>query len=163
MLQAMTASTPERGARVRVPPPLVFLGCTLLGFAMQQFVTPLEYPLARTPALVVGIVIMVAGIATVVSARVLFVRTGQSPMPWTPTPVLIASGPYRFTRNPMYVGITTLLIGLGVVRNVVWVSMFALVALAIVHFIAVVKEEAYLAATFGDSYAAYAARVRRYL
>ena len=55
-----------------------------------------------------------------------------------------------------------LLIGLGVAVNELWISVFALVALAIVHVVAVVNEEAYLSAKFGDSYAATRARVRRY-
>lgn len=159
----MTAPTPERGARVRVPPPLVFLGCTLLGVAAHRYVMPLGLSGGRAPALIVGVAIALAGVATVASARILFLRTGQSPAPWTPTPELIARGPFRFTRNPMYVGITALLVGVGLALNVLWISAFALVALAIVHFVAVVKEEAYLSAKFGESYATYRARVRRYL
>ncbi|MDZ4773125.1 MAG: isoprenylcysteine carboxylmethyltransferase family protein [Planctomycetota bacterium] len=158
----MTA-TSERGARVRFPPPLVFLGCVLLAIAMQLFVAPLGVAAARPFSLIAGVVLVAAGVTTVASARVLFLRTGQCPTPWSPTPELIARGPYRFTRNPMYMGITTLLIGAGLVSNVLWISAFAPLALAIVHFIAVVKEEGYLAAKFGPSYAAYAARVRRYL
>ena len=107
--------------------------------------------------------VMSLGVASVVSARLLFSRTGQSPTPWSPSPELIARGPYRFTRNPMYVGITALLIGLGVAVDVLWISLFAVVALVLVHFVAVLKEESYLAAKFGDSYAAYVARVRRYV
>src|SRR5205085_1256575 len=103
------------------------------------------------------------GLAAVASARVLFLRTGQNPTPWSPTPELIARGPYRFTRNPMYVGVTTALVGVGIAVNVLWIPIFALVALAIIHVVAVVREEAYLAARFGDAYAAYTARVRRYL
>ena len=63
----------------------------------------------------------------------------------------------------MYVGITTLLIGVGITADVLWISLFALVALAVVHFVAVVKEEVYLRDKFGDAYAGYVARVRRYL
>jgi protein-S-isoprenylcysteine O-methyltransferase Ste14 len=141
----------------------VFLGCLLLGLAAERFVAPWGLSVDRTLTIVVGIAVAVAGIATVASARILFLRTGQNPAPWTPSPELIARGPYRFTRNPMYLGITTLLTGLGIAVNVMWISMFAFVGLAIVHFIAVVKEEAYLAVKFGESYAAYRAEVRRYI
>jgi len=153
----------ERGARVRFPPPLVFLASALTGVAMQLFVAPLGLPIDRKVTIVAGLLIAAAGVACVASARILFLRTGQNPTPWSPTPELIAKGPYRFTRNPMYLGITTLLVGAGIANNVLWISLFAPVALAIVHVIAVVKEEAYLAAKFGDSYVAYAARVRRYV
>ena len=159
----MISSNPERGAHVRVPPPLVFLACTLAALAMQFLVAPLRLGGARTLAVLAGITIASAGLGIVASARIVFLRSGQNPAPWTPSPQLIAKGPYRFTRNPMYLGITMLLIGLGLAVNVLWMSMFALVALSIVHHIAVVKEEAYLAMKFGDSYAVYMARVRRYL
>jgi protein-S-isoprenylcysteine O-methyltransferase Ste14 len=153
----------ERGARVRFPPPLVFLACLFLALAVQRLVEPLGLSAHRTAAMIAGIVVAAVGVATVASARILFLRTKQNPAPWTPTPELIAKGPYRFTRNPMYVGITTFLIGLGVAVNVLWISIFAFVGLATVHFIAVVKEEAYLAAKFGESYAVYRRNVRRYV
>jgi protein-S-isoprenylcysteine O-methyltransferase Ste14 len=76
---------------------------------------------------------------------------------------LIFDGPYKFTRNPMYVGLTLLEIGIGLLLNSVWVSAFALLALATVHFIAVLPEERYLSTKFGDSYRNYLSRVRRYI
>jgi protein-S-isoprenylcysteine O-methyltransferase Ste14 len=72
-------------------------------------------------------------------------------------------GPYRFTRNSTYVGITLIEIALGVALTNLWVSLFALPALATVHFLAVRPEERYLREKFGESYAAYMERVRRYL
>jgi protein-S-isoprenylcysteine O-methyltransferase Ste14 len=93
----------------------------------------------------------------------LFTRTGQSPFPWKPTPQLILQGPYRFTRNPMYVGVTVFLIGLGLALNNLWISLFAAPALLAVHFIAVLPEERYLTEKFGDSYRSFLARVRRYI
>jgi protein-S-isoprenylcysteine O-methyltransferase Ste14 len=63
----------------------------------------------------------------------------------------------------MYVGLTLFQIGLGLLLNSVWVSALALLALAMVHFIAVLPEEKYLSEKFGDSYRNYLGRVRRYL
>lgn len=150
-------------ARVRFPPPLVFLAALLGGIAMQSAGHPLHLPLDRAVAIVVGAAIAAAGVACVVSARVLFHRTGQSPVPWKPTPELILTGPYRFTRNPMYVGVTLFVVGLGCALDNAWIALFAFAALAIVHGCAVLPEERYLLEKFGDSYAAYRARVRRYL
>jgi len=150
-------------ARVRIPPPLVFLTALLAGIAVQRFAHPLHVPLDRAVAIAVGAAIAAAGVACVVSARVLFHRTGQNPVPWKPTPELILAGPYRFTRNPMYVGVTLFVIGLGCALDNAWIAPFALAALAIVHGCAVLPEERYLLEKFGDSYAAYRARVRRYL
>jgi len=153
----------ERGAKVRFPPPLVFLGALLLGLAVNQWVRPAPIGVARTVSIVVGVLLMLLALALVVSARILFSRTGQSPIPWKPTPELIFTGPYRFTRNPMYVGLTTFGIGLGLALNNLWISAFSLWALLIVHVIAVRPEEAYLAEKFGDGYRTYLTRVRRYL
>ena len=157
------SASEERGARVSFPPPLVFLGALLLGVAVNLWLWPAPDAGYRTLSIGAGVVIMAAGIALVVAARVLFFRTKQSPIPWKPTPEMIFSGPYRFTRNPMYVGITLLLIGIGLAFNNLWISALALPALMIIHVIAVVPEEAYLSEKFGDSYRAYLTRVRRYL
>ena len=105
---------------------------------------------------------MAIGAALPVSARLQFKRSGQSVRPWDPTPSLIFDGPYRFTRNPMYVGLTLFEIGLGLVLNNAWISALALPALATVHFMAVLPEERYLSGKFGDSYRDYLGRVRRY-
>ena len=153
----------ERGARVRFPPPLVFLSALLGGVALRHFVAPAPAPLGRTLGIATGGLVIVMGIALIVLARVWFTRTGQNPVPWTPTPSLIFQGPYHFTRNPMYVGATTILLGLGVALDNLWICLFAVVALGIVHFMAVLPEERYLSEKFGESYTQYLARVRRYL
>lgn len=96
-------------------------------------------------------------------AHKLFKRTGQNPVPWTPSPELILEGPYRFTRNPMYLGLTLFQVGIGFAINNLWISLFAAPALLVVHFIAVLPEERYLTEKFGESYKAYLVKVRRYL
>jgi len=153
----------ERGARVRLPPPLVFLGSTLLGVAFQYVVAPARVPVDRAISAIGGILIIAAGLGLIVSARILFKRTGQNPAPWKPSPELILKGPYRFTRNPMYLGVTLVELGLGLAVNNLWISLFAAPALLTVHFIAVLPEEKYLNEKFGESYKAYLSRVRRYL
>jgi protein-S-isoprenylcysteine O-methyltransferase Ste14 len=151
----------ERGANVRFPPPLVFLGLTLLGVALRYAVGPLRPSGSWATGL--GIAILLAGLTIGVSARTLMVRTGQSPIPWKPTQELIFRGPYRFTRNPMYLGLTCIQTGLGIALGNLWISILSPVALLVVHFIAVLPEEQYLAEKFGASYHDYCQRVRRYL
>jgi protein-S-isoprenylcysteine O-methyltransferase Ste14 len=153
----------EHGAQVRIPPPLVFLGGIVLGVACHYLAKPAPAPVARTFSLIAGLLVLLAGLGCMISARILFWRTGQSPVPWKPSPSLILQGPYRFTRNPMYVGITLVVLGLGLALNNLWISLFALPALLTVHFSAVLPEERYLAQKFGESYAHYRSQVRRYL
>lgn len=155
-------ATAERGARVRFPPPLVFLGGILAGVGAARVVAA-AIPLGRTMRIAGGLVVLVAGVGLIVAARRHFVRTGQSPIPWKPSPELILHGPFRFTRNPMYVGMTLIQLGLGVAVDNAWISAFAIPALLIVHVIAVLPEERYLAEKFGESYRRYLGQVRRYL
>jgi protein-S-isoprenylcysteine O-methyltransferase Ste14 len=153
----------ERGADVRFPPPLVWLAALVVGLVIDRFVRAAPFPIARAAGLIIGAILMAIGAALAVSARLHFKRTGQSVRPWDPTPSLIFEGPYRFTRNPMYVGLTLFQIGLGLMLNSIWASALAVLALATVHFIAVLPEERYLSRKFGDSYRDYLGRVRRYL
>src|SRR5207249_310909 len=115
----------ERGAHVQFPPPLVFLGGILLGVAFQYVVVPAPAPVARVISVVGGLLLLLVGLGFIASARILFQRTGQSPVPWKPSPTLILKGPYRFTRNPMYLGITLFELGLGLAVNNLWISLFA--------------------------------------
>lgn len=156
-------SSVERGARVRFPPPLIFLLCVSAGVGLRYGPAPIHAPVDSTVRLATGLAVQLLGVALVVSARILFRRTRQSPLPWTPSPVLLLEGPYRFTRNPMYVGVTLFQLGLGVTLDNVWISMLAVPALVAVHFIAVLPEERYLSEKFGEPYDRYLAQVRRYL
>ena len=151
------------GAQVRFPPPLVFLGAIVLGVIVQRKAMALSLSFAPGFRVTAGVLILVCAVSLVASARILFKHTGQNPIPWKPTPELIFQGPYRFTRNPMYVGVTLFVIGLGLTLNNLWISLFAAPALLVVHFIAALPEERYLASKFGESYRSFAAQVRRYL
>jgi len=150
------------GAKVRFPPPLFFLGAIIAGVIVQRTSIPLSFSVAAGIRIAGGVLVLACGVSLVLSARIWFTRTGQSPIPWKPTPELILQGPYRFTRNPMYVGVTLFVIGLGLTLNNLWISLFAAPALLAVHFIAVLPEERYLAEKFGESYRSFLGRVRRY-
>lgn len=151
------------GAKVRFPPPLVFLAAIIAGVIVQRMSIPLSFSVAAGIRIAGGVLVLACGVGIVLSARIWFTRTGQNPIPWKPTPELILQGPYGFTRNPMYVGVTLLVVGLGVAVNDLWISLFAMPALLVVHFIAVLPEERYLAEKFGEGYQSFLARVRRYV
>ena len=152
----------ERGANVRFPPPLVYLAFILSGVALR-YALPLPNPADRFLMRAAGVAIILAGLWLNSGAWRLFKRTGQHPAPWKPSPELVLSGPYRFTRNPMYLGMTCIQVGLGVALNNLWISLLAALSLLAVHFIAVVPEEKYLTEKFGESYVGYLIKTRRYL
>ena len=90
-------------------------------------------------------------------------RTQQDPDPRTPSPELIPGGPYRYTRNPMYVGMTLIQAGIGIALGNLWILLLLVPTLWILRRSVIEKEEAYLERKFGDSYLRYRASVRRWL
>src|SRR5215831_18609230 len=114
----------QDGARVRFPPPLVFLVGILAGVGLRYAVEPAPAPIHPILRILAAAVFIGIALALLLSARILFVRTGQSPVPWKPTPELIFQVPYRFPRNPMYVGLTLFQVGLGLALNNLWISLW---------------------------------------
>ncbi len=150
------------GAAVRFPPPFVYLIALIAG-TLLQFVSPLRLPLAWGARIGVGALAAGLGVALVASAIGLFRRTGQDPKPWASTPEIISTGIYRYTRNPMYVGLATIQLGLGIGFANGWIVALVPVVLAVVYQIAVRHEEAYLTRKFGATYEQYKASVRRWM
>jgi protein-S-isoprenylcysteine O-methyltransferase Ste14 len=155
--------SPQGGARVRVPPPVVFLAAAILAVLLDRYALRWALPGGIAVRIAVAAVAIGAGLSIALVARGLFRKTGQDPAPWQPTPELVFAGPYRFTRNPMYLGMTLITVGLGAAFATLWGLPLSLAALSAVHVTAVLPEERYLAAKFGAPYLDYQARVRRYL
>ncbi len=110
-----------------------------------------------------GAGLMLVGLALILHCAGLFRRAGTPLRPFEPSTALVTTGPYRVTRNPIYLAMVVALVGLGALLG-------SLVPLAVIPvFIVLIDrgfiqhEETMMAATFGDAYAAYRARVRRWL
>ncbi len=159
----MSATDPRGGARVRLPPPLVFLLLIGAGVGVRDLVVPPPLPGSRAVQFAVGGALVALALAIGGSAFGLFKKSGQDPAPWKPSPSLVLTGPYRFTRNPMYVGMALLQVGVGLMLGNLWVVLLAVASLLVVHYSAVLPEEAYLDEKFGEPYRQYRATVRRYL
>ncbi len=80
-----------------------------------------------------------------------------------PTSRIVTSGPFRFSRNPMYLSLVLLGLGLAVLLTSVWLLLGSAVVLILLDRLAIRPEEAYLAEKFGQVYAAYSAKVRRWI
>ncbi len=96
------------------------------------------------------------------SART-FARRGENIRIEKPTNSLVTSGPFRFSRNPIYLALTLAYIGLSLVFNSYWPLPFLPLVLVIMHFGVIRREETYLEELFGQDYRDYRARVRRWL
>jgi len=151
------------GAAVRIAPPFVYLGGVIVGVGLHAFVMPLAIELSVGLRIAVAVAAGVLSLVLMGSAINLFRRTGQDPKPWESTPEIISTGIYRFTRNPMYVGMAVLQIAMGVGLANWWLIILVPVVLTIIYAIAVRHEEVYLERKFGDQYARYKASVRRWL
>ena len=151
------------GAAVRFPPPFVYLGAIVIGGLLHGLILPL--PLQMPMALRMGLAIATAlfGAGFVAAATGLFRRTGQDPKPWESTPEIISTGIYRFTRNPMYVGMALLQASIGITWGNGWILALVPVVLVTIYTIAIRHEEAYLERKFGSTYLDYKHSVRRWL
>lgn len=150
-------------AGVRFPPPLIFLGALLLGLAAGRFVPLSSFGIERRLLVAIGALLFVAGAAIMLWAAGLFRRLGTNVRPTQPTSVIATTGPYRWTRNPMY-------LGMALIYTAFAISLDGPVALALLPLVLIImqtqviaREERYLEAKFGDDYRRYRAEVRRWI
>lgn len=147
---------------VPVHPPLFFLSALLLGALIDDRVHRLLIFQTEATRWIAAIVVGIVGIALIATGRKTMIRHGTNVNPTQPTTAIVESGPFRFTRNPLYVGLTILYIGLSFLLNTWW-SLFLLIPVwVIMHLLVVRREELYLERKFGGTYVAYRRRVRRY-
>ena len=148
-------------AGVIFPPPLIMLLALIAAIALQRF-WPLSVA-SRAVAVTLGVAFCLFGIGIAAWGRITLVRGGTDVSPYRPTTSIITGGPYRFTRNPLYVGIQSLFIGLSLLVGTWWGLVLLVPAFLILHFGVVLREEAYLEHKFGQPYLAYKSSVRRWL
>ena len=110
-----------------------------------------------------GLVCLALGLALMMWSIRTMMRDGESPSPGRSTSVIVSGGPYRFSRNPIYVAFTLIAFGVALLVNSGWGLASAALAVVAVHFTVVLGEERYLRAHIGDEYPRYTARVRRWL
>ena len=151
-------------AGVIAPPPLMALAVVVIGLVLDWLLPAdvLRAALPFTARIVIGVLLMVAGGALAFAARSHFGRVGTEVKPWRPSTILVTDGVFGRLRNPMYVGMTILLIGLSIALASDWMLVLTIVLVPVLHFGVVKREERYLTAKFGEPYRAYMARVPRY-
>ncbi len=149
------------GPGVVVPPPLQF-GIAVAAGVILDGNAPGWHDLTD-PLRLAGFLGGLAGLVLIAICLGLFRRFGTRPEPWQPDQALIASGVYKFSRNPMYLGMALLCLGVAMLfKSSVGIILLG-VALVVIDRYVVAREEAYLARRFGADYDAYRAKVRRWL
>lgn len=160
MAQQTTSNSPNH-AGVWIPPPMLYVLPLVLARLLQSaLVLPL---LPAGIARVAAGLLFVAGIGLCVWSIGLFRRFKTSLVPVKPSAALVLSGPYRFSRNPMYLGLLCLYLAAAFWLNLIWALVLAPAVVWIVQRVVIEKEERYLEHTFGEAYRQYKARVRRWI
>lgn len=154
----------RHGANKRVPPPLLFLLSYIAGEGLH-YMAPLPLPrfVSNGASYVIGVLSLVVGIAIVLTCVKMFFAANTTVNPYSRAATLVTHGPYRVTRNPMYVGVTLIYLGIAALRAVLWPVLLLPIPLAILNYWVIPQEESLLRATFGAAYEQYCARVRRWL
>jgi protein-S-isoprenylcysteine O-methyltransferase Ste14 len=154
----------RHGTVRRVPPPLLFLLSYIAGEGLH-YVAPL--PLTRFvsngASYVIGVLTLVGGIAVVLTCVKMFFAANTTVIPYRRAAKLVTQGPYRATRNPMYVGVALIYLGVAALRAVLWPVLLLPIPLAILNYGVIPQEESLLRGTFGAAYEQYCERVRRWL
>ncbi len=169
----MTAGKDTPG--VIAPPPLIYIGFLLFGWVIFRFANPavvgselagwlsLGFGLETQVRRAVSLPLIIGGLLLDGAAAGYFRRLGTAVEPWKPTTSLATGGLYRFSRNPIYLGFAITYAGLAVAMDSVLVLILLIPCLWVVDRLVIAREERYLSAKFGAEYAAYRARVRRWL
>lgn len=159
------ASDQGETAGIPFPPPLAFLSGLAAGFGLHHFI-PL--PLLRTGLGVEGLTwagtaLVLLGAALAASAFYSFRHAKTSPFPDRPSTSLIVRGPFRVTRNPLYISMSLIHAGVALLANALWPLLFLAPALAAIRYLVIAREERYLLRRFGTEYENYCRSVRRWL
>ncbi len=157
-----SGSVDRDSAGVIAQPPLIFLATFSVGLILHLAFSMMLVPEGWVQ-LAVGIpVIGVAGVLVSSAARTMK-RVGTEISTATPTTAIAVDGPFRFSRNPMYLAMAVLYVGLAISINALLILALLPVLLAIISFGVIAREESYLERKFGTEYVSYKSRVRRWL
>ena len=152
-------------AGIPFPPPLAFLSGLAAGFGLHHFI-PL--PVLRTGRGIEGLTwagtaLVLLGATLAASAFYFFRLAKTSPFPERPSTSLIEAGPFRVTRNPLYLSMSLIHAGVALFANALWPLLFLVPALAVIRYLVITREERYLLRRFGTEYGNYCRRVPRWL
>jgi protein-S-isoprenylcysteine O-methyltransferase Ste14 len=143
---------------------VIFGGALLAGLALDYiFPLSVENIAPANIRVVLGGFVAMMGILIVALAKVQFSKAKQPSAPGNPTTDLVQDGIFQYTRNPLYLGLVIVLVGLGIAFNMPWWTILAGPVAGLVQWALIVPEERYLAERFGDEYFVYTSRVRRWI
>jgi protein-S-isoprenylcysteine O-methyltransferase Ste14 len=146
---------------VRFPPPALYLAGILIGALMQHFTPTPSLP--RDVQLPLGIGLVLLGVAIIVAGASTIIGGGSTINPAGTAKHLMTGGIYRFTRNPMYLGLAIVHVGVAAWANSLWILVLLPIVIVLMNVLVIQREEAHLTRRFGAEYDAYRQRTRRWL
>jgi protein-S-isoprenylcysteine O-methyltransferase Ste14 len=146
---------------VIAPPPVLLLGAILAGVGMQRL-APIPLVPGGVPV-AAGILVIAAALALAAASIREFRNAGTSFETRQPATALVVRGPYRWSRNPIYLAFLVLQLGIALLANSAWIAAMIVPLVAVLHVGVIVREERYLSRRLGPAYDAYRASVRRWL
>src|SRR5438093_9452631 len=152
------------GPRIRMPPTF-FVAGFLIGLWLESVarIRIVTGDAASRMLALVGTAVALLGFFFSLSGILAFGRADTPMFPFKPARALVQTGPYRFTRNPMYVGAIITYVGVAIAMNVVWPIILVPLVLAGLYRFVIRVEERYLHELFGSEYDAYRVHVRRWI
>jgi protein-S-isoprenylcysteine O-methyltransferase Ste14 len=148
---------------LRIPVPWVFVLAYLSGVAFHLLVPIRVSAAAREIGWRTGIAILAVGSLVAFPALYRFHQASTTTVPFETPVQLVTSGPFRFSRNPMYVGLALIYLGVGGTQGLVWPLLLLPLVLVYLDRAVIPLEERHLLQVFGEAYQQYCGRVRRWL
>jgi protein-S-isoprenylcysteine O-methyltransferase Ste14 len=142
-------------------PPLLYAGALIVALLIN-LIWPLPI-FGDTVGRWCGLLLAVLAAGIIAWGTFSLLSAGTNVNPTLPTTSIVTSGPYQFSRNPLYVGLTLLFLGLTLTMNTWWGILVLIPLVLVMHNAVVLREERYLEEKFGESYRQYRSKVRRYL
>lgn len=156
----MSDSTSDNAGVITSPPIIYFVGL-LLGLLIHNLY-PVEFLLESVSGWF-GILLILMSILIGLFSVLAFKRAETSPDVRKPTTALVTNGMYRLSRNPMYVSLVIVYLGIACWINSIWILLFLIPVLVVVNRGIIKREEHYLEKKFGDEYLQYKSEVRRWI
>lgn len=166
VVQARTKASAagQRNPLLQIPVPWLYVLVYLAGVVLQYVLPiPITNPAIQFYAPILGAVMVALGAALAFTSLGIFRSVHTTTVPFETSFKLVTWGPYKLSRNPMYVGLAFVYIGVAAIQMVVWSLVFLPLLLFYINGIVIPLEEAQLRSTFGEAYQEYFAHVHRWL
>jgi len=154
---------PTRGPGVSFPPMLIFTLAFIVAAAVNAGLDQVPPATGVQPVQAGGFLLVILGVATFIWGIATFARARTGIMLWEPARRVITDGPYKWSRNPMYVGCVAVYVGAALVLGVYIALLLLPVVIVLVTTLVIRREERYMEGAFGTEYQRYRREVARWL